>query len=311
MFCEHSFYIKTRTKAQKLIQAGFWSGINQNKFNRWCDEFKTPEEEVLLAFLLDSLVFRSQNQISGLIHQMIDVNLSSMIDWKSLCDRSNKYETLFELLSDKYPDNSFKNLALVPVIKINDPPTKSGPLLARIIHKHKINSKFMCWPWDEKRLHNENLRVVIFFDDFVGSGDQFTKFFKYFSNVKAFGNPEKVQYLYVAFSGTQEGIDYIEKHTNSQVKVCVTETIKDSNKFFSGFPIRYKKLEALIDQPIDEYRDKLKSTYTSFMHSRNIHNKILGYNDLELTHVFSHGTPNGTLPIFWCTNPSYSAPFTR
>ncbi|MGU3312633.1 phosphoribosyltransferase-like protein [Acinetobacter sp. M5A5_2a] len=311
MVFEQSFYLKTRTKVQKLVQAGFWSGINQNRFSRWCDEFKTPKEEALLAFLLDSLVYRSQNQISGLIHQMIDVNLSSAIDWKNLIDQTDKYETLFDLLSDKYPQNLRNRIALVPVIKINDPPTKSGPLLARIIHKHKINSKFMCWPWDESRLHDEELRLVVFFDDFVGTGDQFTDFFNYFNKIKALGDPKKVQYLYIAFSGTQDGITFIEENTANQVKVHVTETIKESNKFFSGFAIRYKKLQPFIDLSVNEYSDNLKSTYIDFMDRKGIRKEIFGYNDLELTHVFSHGTPNGTLPILWCTNPSYSAPFTR
>ncbi|MGQ1614324.1 phosphoribosyltransferase-like protein [Acinetobacter baumannii] len=311
MSFEQSFYTKTRIKTQKLVQAGFWGGINQNRFNKWCDEFKTPEEETLLAFLLDSLVYRSQGQISGLIHQMIDVDLSSSIDWKDILDLDNKHPTLFDLLSDKYPQNLQKRIALVPVIKISDPPTKSGPLLARIIHKHKINNKFMCWPWDSNRLHNEDLRVVVFFDDFVGTGDQFTDFFNYFNKVEAFGNSSKIQYIYIAFSGTQEGVSFIENHTKNQVKVYVAELIKDSNKFFSGFPIRYEKLKNIIDISVNEYRDNLKNTYTNFMQNKGIRREIFGYNDLELTHVFSHGTPNGTLPIFWCTNPSYTVPFTR
>ncbi|OTG57867.1 hypothetical protein B9T36_12925 [Acinetobacter sp. ANC 4204] len=311
MSFEQSFYSKSRTKTHKLIQAGFWGGINQSRFNKWCDEFRTREEEILLAFLLDSLVYRSNGQISGLIQQMIDVNLSSAIEWKNSLDDGNRYETLFDLLSDKYPRNLHQMISLVPVIKINDPPTKSGPLLARIISKHKVNTKFMCWPWDLQRLHNPDLKIVVFFDDFVGTGDQFVEFFTYFNSMKSFENVNQVQYIYIAFSGTQEGISLIEEKTNNQVKVYVTELIKESSKFFSGFPIRYKKLEKLIDISVEEYAANLQHTYIDFVQRKGIRNEILGYSDLELTHIFAHGTPNGTLPIFWCTNQSYTAPFTR
>jgi hypothetical protein len=129
--------------------------------------------------------------------------------------------------------------------------------------------------------------------------------------MKSFDNFNDVKYIYIAFSGTQEGISLIEEKTNYQVKVYVTELIKESNKFFSGFPIRYSKLEKLINISVEEYAANLQQTYIDFVTRKGIKNEILGYNDLELTHIFSHGTPNGTLPIFWCTNQTYTAPFTR
>lgn len=311
MFSHDNFHIKTKIRVKKLIQAGFWRGISIQDLDRWCNEFKTPKEQELLSFLLDSLVYRSQNQITGLIHQLFDVQLSSLIDWKNDLAPHNNHTSLFEVLSLQHPENRAKNLRLVPVIKIDDPPTKSGPLIARVLNKHKVSNKYMCWPWDTEKLSDPDLIYTIFFDDFIGTGEQFLIFFNNLVSNKIIDTSTSIFY-YIAFSGTQTGIDYIERETKGLVKVCVAETIKESNKFFSGFAIRYEELKDYLPIPLEEYVESLKVTYLDFLRKNKIRNKDkFGFGDLELTHVFSHGTPNGTLPIFWSSNSDYHALFQR
>lgn len=311
MFSHDTFHIKTKTRVKKLIQAGFWRGISIQDLERWCDEFKTPQEHELLSFLLDSLVYRSQNQITGLIHQLFDTQLSQAINWKSDLDSSSDNKSLFEILTLQYPNVRADKIRLVPVIKNEDPPTKSGPLIARILNKHKINHKYMCWPWDEEKLKSKNLIYTVFFDDFIGTGEQFVNFFNHLIHNNVIDTTQSLFY-YIAFSGTQSGIEYIERETKGLVKVYVAETIKESNKFFCGFSTRYEKLGEYLDISLDSYVDSLKQTYLEFLHSHNVKNKeLFGYGDLELTHVFAHGTPNGTLPIFWSSNANYHALFQR
>jgi hypothetical protein len=311
MFSHDTFHIRTKTRVKKLIQAGFWRGISVQDLERWCGEFRTPQELELLSFLLDSLVFRSQNQITGLIHQLFDTQLSQVINWEEDLGANSESRSLFDILTLKYPDNRINKIRLVPVIKTEDPPTKSGPLIARILNKHTINHKYMCWPWDQEKLRNEDLSYTIFFDDFIGTGTQFLNFFNNLIENETI-DKTKSMFCYIAFSGTQSGIDHIEKETQGLVKVFVSETIKESNKFFTGFSTRYEKLGTYLDMPLDEYVESLKQTYLEFLHNHQVRNREpFGYGNLELTHVFSHGTPNGTLPIFWSSNANYHALFQR
>lgn len=311
MFSHDDFHIKTKTRVKKLIQAGFWRGISTQDLDRWCNEFETPKEQELLSFLLDSLVFRSQNQITGLIHQLFDVQLSNYIDWKNDLAPDARYTSLFEILCLPYPMHIDEKIRLVPVIKMDDPPTKSGPLIARVLNKHKVNNQYMCWPWDTKKLSSADLIYTIFFDDFIGTGEQFVEFFNNLITNQIIDENNSI-YYYIAFSGTQSGIDYIERTTKGLVKVCVAETIKESNKFFSGFSVRYEEFEKHLPITLDEYVTSLKDTYLEFLKKKKIRNKDkFGFGNLELTHVFSHGTPNGTLPIFWSSNSEYHALFQR
>ncbi|ENU94244.1 hypothetical protein F971_00141 [Acinetobacter vivianii] len=311
MFSHTDFHIKSKTRVKKLIQAGFWRGISTQDLDRWCNEFETQKEQELLSFLLDSLVFKSQNQITGLIHQLFDVQLSNLIDWTADLAPGTNHTSLFEVLCLPYPMDINKKIRLVPAIKMDDPPTKSGPLIARILNKHKINNKYMCWPWDTEKLSSNELIYTIFFDDFIGTGEQFVEFFNNLTTNNIIDTNNSIFY-YIAFSGTQSGIDYIENETKGLVKVCVAETIKESNKFFSGFSIRYEELEKHLSITLDEYVASLRITYLDFLVKKKIRNKdVFGFGDLELTHVFSHGTPNGTLPIFWSSNSEYHALFQR
>jgi len=296
-----SFHQSSILQAKLMIDMGIWSGIERHRFDNWCQQYETDEEKVILALLLRQLVYRSKEQVKSLLHQAFDKGIPQKL-YEITGDESVFEEMKMFKLHSKYPSN----ILIVPVIRDFEPPTKSGPLVARLLKKMiNINDKMMKWPWNLGDL--ENIETIIFVDDFVGTGDQFLKFCDHHIKPDVFN--KQINFLYSPITANKEGLDNIIS-TRPDIKVCPIEVVSNENNFFTSAKNEY----SLSDDEVIE----LDTFYLDFMKKIEL-NKIggkkgkmlKGYDGLALTYAYEHGTPNGSLPLLWANSDIYTSLFSR
>lgn len=293
------FYENVLTSTKTLISSGLWKDVNIRSLERWTDYFEGHEEKVLCGLLLDSLTYRSRVQTQALLFNVLEKSIPQILRNSSL----NLEKSLYGTLTAKYPGRDKNKIKIVPVISDIDPPTKSGPLVARLYKKEVgVNERFMEWPW-KLESHSSEVELVIFIDDFVGSGDQFLEFLERFFPEGNFN--DGTQYVYAPLGACKSGVENIVKKA-PRVKVCHAEMVEEENYFFSGLTSRYKELGV-------ECEDAIKVIYENFMKKVGLGRlkHKYGYGALELTYAYAHGTPNATLPVFWAANEHYQPVFSR
>ncbi|MDP1645713.1 MAG: hypothetical protein Q8L71_09465 [Thiobacillus sp.] len=276
------FVQSVNADSKKLIEHGLWD-IRMSRLESWSKQFIGPEEQFFAACLLDQLIFRTQHQFEAGLRSLFRSNLNGEIFSGS--------QDLH--LSQAIVGRADPVLRLVPVICETDPPTKSGPLVLRRLQRIlQANQKWMCWPWQvANEINDKGIRVVVFVDDFLGSGGQFVKFFKQWQFDE---NADGVRYIYAPVVAHQQGIEHLAKELPT---VCVVsaETLDHSHAFFSDAV--WERLGRGCVTPIDA-----KEWYHDFVTQRSIQPRQagpLGCGDLALTLGFSHSTPNNSLPILW------------
>ncbi|OAI05295.1 hypothetical protein A1353_00205 [Methylomonas methanica] len=283
---ENSIYFveSVINESRQLIDRGLWD-IRMARFDSWIKQFCGPEEEYFCACLLDQLTFRTTQQFEASLRSLFRSNLNGKI--------FTEFSDL-ELLG-KLEERKDQRLRVVPVICESDPPTKSGPLVLRRLQRIlQIRQKWMCWPWQAaEMIHKNEVDIIIFVDDFLGSGVQFERFFKQW---KFHETSEEVSYFYAPVVAHQQGIKHISTKLPF-VRVTSAETLNKSHGFFDD------AVWNQLGQGCVSANDA-KIWYGTFTEHHGIRPRDmeLGVGDLALTFGFSHSTPNNSLPILWYEN---------
>lgn len=157
----------------------------------------------------------------------------------------------------------------------------------------RINSKWMCWPWQVPQAIDENgVTTIVFVDDFLGSGRQFETFFRQWGFDKQITSG--IRHIYAPVVAHQTGLNYLATELPTVTVTCVEE-LGASHRFFN------EKTWDYIGQG-QVTAEEAKSWYLDFATKRKIVPEgfnPLGYGELELAFGFSHATPNNSLPILW------------
>lgn len=262
-------------RVESLIVTQAWNGITIHDLEAWLTNFSSKAESYLAACLLDSLIYRSKEQKKSLLNDLFYRQLPSAL----LKSKNERYLRAAERLLDQ----DLSRLLIIPVIKPDDPPTKSGPFLARELRQHmSLEHEQFLWPWDLKRSYPPDI-LVVFFDDFIGTGRQFRKFYTKFGFE---GRLNKQTAIFAALSAHEKGKSYLETVT----KVISSELIREDDAVFSrNSPVFSDKT----NKP-----SVAREYYVDFAKRKGL-SKPLGYGGLSLSYAFDHGTPNATLPVFW------------
>ncbi|WP_432282666.1 phosphoribosyltransferase-like protein [Shewanella frigidimarina] len=278
---------------------GIWSGIERHKFDNWCQQYASEEEKVILGLLLNQLVYRSKAQVKSLLNQAFDKSIPQKLH--EILQNEKVFENMELFKSNSYPST----VLIVPVIRDTEPPTKSGPLVARLLKKMvNINDKMMRWPWSLGNLND--IETIIFIDDFVGTGEQFLTFCEKHVDEKVFGS--KINILYAPITANQQGLNNIAAK-RPDIHVCPIEIVTDEDNFFTAVKNEFEltHIEVL----------ELDTYYSNFMKKINLDrlgrkvSMVKGYGGLALTYAYEHGTPNGSLPLLWANSDVYTSLFSR
>jgi len=143
---------------------------------------------------------------------------------------------------------------------------------------------------------NSNVRLVIFIDDFCGTGHQVTNFShtnipRIRAAAKASGVDVKVWYL--TMLAASDGLDFV-RHQSLFDHVQSVSELDDTYRAFGESSQCYNDLDPKLTAEDGQAISSLYGEQLLPGHS-------LGYGDCQLLVGFHHNTPDNTLPIFWQT----------
>jgi len=144
---------------------------------------------------------------------------------------------------------------------------------------------------DIKSLCVEEDITVVFLDDFIGTGNQIIA---QWNKVRGDIVPDNVEVFCGVVAGFKNGITNINQ--NTPIKVLCHKYLSDEDMLFSDKNTTFNNKEKKI---LKEYCNKTGVTETE------------AYGKCQALVVFSHRTPNNTLPIIGAKNPRWKGLFPR
>lgn len=270
-------------RAKKLIQARIWDEIKLHRLDLWRGCFENFNAELVGAYLLDNLCFRSRDQFSSLLDTLF-------LDF-ALKDNLATQGSLIKLVQERPSNSNTSIVRIVPVIGLAAPPTKSGPYILRLAQRrYGINSNWLCWP--NQIASVSELSELILVDDFCGTGHQFVEFADSIGLPQIHERNSALQVNYLVAAAHQDGINYI----NDKLPFV---HIKCAEKLGTANSVLHDK--CFERYQINDFQQLVLSQYADLTNRAGLPKGKLeeGFGKLGLAYGFAHATPNNTLPIFW------------
>jgi len=271
-------------RCHDLISYDVWAGIEPHRLDLWIRNFDTAEGRYFAARLLDSLIYRSDKQTVSLMKQMFHRALPDLSRSQGLSiNLQSAYTDLQQTSFDP-------GLRLVPVIPPGESPTKSGPLIGRMLRRQLNFKDSWIVPPDQVSSHLSKIKTFVFVDDFLGTGLQFSQFL---SQTGLDNLLSKGSFIYAPLAAHIEGIKHLNR-THSKLFVETVEALGDEHAFFHdvarNFPDEVNSTETARD------------FYYNLMHQKDIEisgPNRRGFGHFELAYAFEHAVPDNSLPILW------------
>lgn len=276
------------TRCMDFLYCGIWSGLHPARLRKWWNNFKTHEEKYFSACVLDSLIYRSEQQTVSLLRQLMQRTLPDLTrldptplgvieDWQSI------------LKVD--PRDEDPGIRLVAAVQRTDPPTKSAFVISRLLKRHLgVNENWLISPWAVAESLRAGIRVFVFIDDFLGTGQQFIDI------AAAERLPTSIQAAYAVYAPLAGHVKGITNLTTvlPELRVQPVETLDDACSLFAPDSQAF-------DDGVNTPHGAEEFYYT-LLDSRGfklIGQERKGYGGLGLAYVFSHAVPDNSLPILW------------
>lgn len=288
------FSVSVRERCEDLITTKVWQGLENLTLMRWLKNYHSAEEQYFAACLLDCFIYRSQPQTVALMEHLFQFAAPHRLRGASTGVPPSQWYDALQSKSDA-------GIRIVPVLRTSDPPTKSGPLLARMYRQQlSFEDRWMIWPWQVAESVRTGISTFVFIDDLLGTGTQLARFVDQHNIRTLFA---KAFFAYLPLAGHQRGFQKL-KDTIPELGVCAAEYITDAAGLFHPQSLAF--------------RDGINSAksarrfYLGMLRNRGIDpgsKYIFGWGKLALTYAFAHATPNNSIPLLWHAGSSW-APLT-
>ena len=281
-------------RCRNLINSGIWDGITPDRLDRWMQNFTTDTERYFGACVLDALIYRSEKQTIALMEHLFQRVLPDLL--RHVLPASATMVPWLDKLREPFNMPS-PELRVIPVLKGDDPPTKSGLALARLFRRHlSLNQYWMLWPWQIKAARQAGISQFLFVDDFLGTGDQFCEFAEQFSLAD---NLRNCCAVYAPLVAHKVGIKKVQDSL-PEVHVAPVEVIDDS---YSLFSVESNWFSDEVNSPASAklFYDKLVARVQFPIKPE----AVRGYGKLALAYAFHHATPDNSLPILWAEGKTW------
>ncbi|VUD62318.1 hypothetical protein TDB9533_03016 [Thalassocella blandensis] len=248
----------------------------------WFHSFSSLEERYLAAIVLDSLAFRSADQTKALMIQGLQRCIPQLLMNNDYFDkyRGRWLETL---------SKSSVPIRLVPVLRNGDGPGKSGHVVCREYSRLVgVNNKLIINPQDISAAKADGVKLIVFVDDFLGTGQQFSKFY---AQVRGEFD-ESLTPVYIPLCAHETGM-YKVRGDFPELYLSAPESLSVCDGLFG-------EDHEVCPDGVNTY-SSLKDLYIELMRTRlgmDI-DEPFGYGGLGMVYGFSHATPNATLPLLW------------
>ena len=280
------------TRCKGLIAHNVWQGLEEIRLSKWLNNFATDEQRYFAARVLDTLMYRSDSQTKSMLTHQFQ---------RTIPDIARHHNLPSELYTayDQLQANSEPNVRIVPVVPSQQPIMASGPLIARVILKHlNFRRKWIIG-------HDEvcsTTPFVIFVDDFIGTGTQFSNFLQREGLVRLV---RKRRCCYVALAAHKAGIQHLTS-TFTDLPVSAVDLLESRNSLFHQQSMAFPDGTNNIDDAKAFYYEMLDEYHVNDSRFRN------GYGGLNLAYAFAHAVPNNSTPLLWWPrNANWTPLFTR
>ncbi len=219
-------YIHTvQDRCADLISYGIWNGLNQIDIKKWFKNFNGIEEKYFAACVLDYLVYRSESQTEALAMNIFTKNLLNTLRKKGL--ELDNHRSLINLLRS----TTNPNIRLVTIASKMDRPSKSSEIILRMMRRGDLdlNENLFIKPSEVEQEINNGVKYLVFVDDFLGTGNQFTGMVKEFGLNLTFS---KVQAVYSPLVAHIEGINNVTKEC-ANLSIVYGEFLNSNSNIFN------------------------------------------------------------------------------
>jgi len=282
-----TYHTEIIDRCTELINFNIWGGLHLSRLRSWVTNFRTDEEKYFAACILDNLIYRSKEQTVTLIEQLFQRVIPDLTRLDS-----TPIGVLEHCLADLRNEHSDPGIRLVTAVKQNDSPTKSGHEIARYMKRHlSIRERWIIKPWEIADHLQHGIKVFIFIDDFLGTGEQFKELLN-MERIDA-AMLANIYAVYAPLASHEVGVDELANEFPG-LRVRSVESLTknygvfhpDSNCFADG--VNTPELAMVF------YYDLLKKKHIGIDGAER-----RGFGHLELTYAFEHATPDNSLPILW------------
>jgi 5'-deoxynucleotidase YfbR-like HD superfamily hydrolase len=261
---------KLRSETESIVNR--WGLANKEKkkkilqIEEWFENFESPSEIKLAFKILNAIQYKSAYDIEEKISELAG-NLTKIFE------------------------NNFENIVFFPLGRNSN---SSGGMFLYQYSKNlgwSVNSE--NFPYDDFKNYKD--KIVVFFDDMIGSGNQAIKFAK--SHLQSISLTHKP--YYAAVYGFTEGINKI-KESGLYEEVLAGGRITSSQLAFHD------------DSNIFDSDEKNIIQEMCYKYGKELYPEgPLGYDNSQALLAFQHNTPNNTIPLIWAgieseSNPAFS-----
>ncbi len=286
-------------RCEDLIAHGIWTGVSPIRLRSWLRNFVSSEEKYFAACLLDALIYRSKPQTIALMRQLLTRVLPDLFrsspssfrppeDWIAALQRGRRRRC---------------RLCLVPVVSPQDPPTKSGYVVARMLKQEfRTDESYIINPEDVQRELSVGVTTFLFIDDFLGTGVQFADFF----NDRGFMRLLQSAYVaYLPLAAHEDGIRTL-RTSIPWLHVRAVELLDDSHSLFHDACGTFNDGVNSSSSALLFYHELLRRKGIQISGPNRT-----GFGHLELAYAFEHAVPDNCLPILWWDNNDWKPLFPR
>jgi len=281
------------TKCDYFVDVQLWPLTHRMSPRRWLNNFLPEEKEharhLLNAFiyfsqpLMDQLLLSTFQSISRFLRDPGESFLATQQKWREFCDG-----IIVTCVRGEVPN-----------------PTDSGYMFLRMARQILgIDEGRIMEPKNAiTALAQHTTSTVIFFDDFVGSGEQFIQTWKHRENIPGLGSisfellasvMRGASFIYCPLICTEHGRQRISASCPS-VRLHPAHLLTTEYNAFSADCVFWpSNLQASVENFLKCASDRAGIT------------EWKGFHELGLTIAFEHSVPDATLPIFyWQQNGWY------
>lgn len=278
------YYSSVIKKTRLLINQGIWEEIDELALNRWLSNFSCDESKYLAACMLDALTYRSKK----MCHSMMRKILNEITPYYCRDIGIDNFATIAEWMLNIA--NGDQLVRFVPV-SISDGKVKSSSVVVReFIEANDIPQRCIQQAENIERAIENGTKLIVFLDDFSGSGHQFNKFIIQ-KNISELA--DKVRFMYSPLAAHHEGIKRIE-NKNEYIKVLPVEVLSDQHDFF------YTCKDGFFRGDRQNTSEDAKTFYQDYCLTKFEKSKYLfGMSSQALTYSFFLSCPNNNLKALY------------
>lgn len=278
-------------RCRALISYGIWSGIPAARLDAWIENFEGADGHYFAARVLDSLIYRSEDQTNELLKQLYQRILP---DYARLMRMDPSIGSALSELQSGDGDPAIRLIAVEPP---KAAPVKSGPTIGRQIKRFlRFKDQWFCNLQDASAQVAAG-KVIIFIDDFLGTGKQFSDF-ACNHNLERFFSTGSC--IYAPIAAHTRGIQELKRRWPS-LHVITCDILDNGHGIFNKESWRVDQHGNTAEEAANYYQGVIKERSLKISPALRF-----GYGKLGLAYAFSHSTPNNSIPLLWWEHQGWS-----